>query len=294
MDHNFRASMRYRRQINRSFSLTNNTFVSYENDPNYDIGLSVNRPTSGYFLLANTLSGTYQWNRRLSTVTSYSFNTIVYEDQSLEGEGYRRHQFSNQFRYSFKRRLTGTLTYRYGFSEYEDNEEGDGVNQSLLAGVDYNWNRRTSVSFKAGVEHQSYDDAEREDEYAPRLEAAFGYVLGKRTNIRWSHSLGFDDTGRAGSLSGYTYRTYLSIGHGFSRRLNGSLSLSYVHSNFSDGVDDAPDSQEQSYFANAGLGYQLWRNISVQANYSYSLVTDDDDPEDYRRHRVFLGLMYSF
>jgi len=292
MDHNARVSLRYSRQVNRSLTVSNATYVSYETEPNYDIGLSVTRPTSGYFLGSNRLSANYQWNRRFSTVTGYSFSTILYEDQSLDNESYYRNSLTQDFRYAFKRRLSGTLSYRYNWTVYEDNDEGDSVTQSVLAGLDYQWNRRLSVSGKAGVDYRAYD-GEQDSEVAPRVEVGLSYILAKRTSASWRNLLSLDDTGRAGSQTGYSYRSSFGLSHGFSRRLGGSLSLNYIHSDYGNSVDGLEDGVEDTIYTGLSLNYMLWRNISLNANYNYSFSTADGQ-EDYSRHRLFVGMSYAF
>jgi opacity protein-like surface antigen len=293
MDHNFRMSASYSHQLSKSLSISDSIYISYETEPNYDVGLSINRPNSGYFLVSNNLSADYRWNRRFTSVTRYTFSTIVYDDEALEQEGYVNHQFSEQFRYSFKRRLTGTATYRYGMRTYEDNAEGDYSSHSLLAGINYGWNRRLSLTANAGLEYRLYD-GEIDDQLAPRVEASASYTLAKRTRARWVHSLSLDETGRAGEQSGYSYRTGLSLSHGVSRRLNTNASINYIFADYGDSPSGLEDSTENTFYGSLGIGYNVWKNVSLTASYSYSLVSSNDGSEDYVRHRFFAGVSYAF
>jgi hypothetical protein len=56
----------------------------------------------------------------------------------------------------------------------------------------------------------------------------------------------------------------------------------------------APDVNEHELSATAGLGYRLWENVSMDANYSYTLLTSDDALREYDRNRISLGLSASF
>jgi hypothetical protein len=226
-------------------------------------------------------------------VTRYTFSTIIYDDETLEQEGYMNHQFSEQFRYSFKRRLSGTATYRYGMRTYEDNGEGDYGSHSLLAGINYGWNRRLSLTANAGLEYRLYD-GEIDDQLAPRVEASASYTLAKRTRARWVHSLSLDETGRAGEQSGYTYRTGLSLNHGVTRRLNTNASINYIFADYGDSPSGLEDSTENTFYGSLGVGYNVWKNVSLTANYTYSLVSSNDGSEDYVRHRFFAGVSYAF
>lgn len=293
MDHNLRVGVRYSRQVSQNLSISDSFYVSYEMDPNYDVGLSVSRPTSGHFLASNRLSANYQWSARFSTSTGYSFSTVIYEDNSLDRESYFRHGISQDFRYAFKRQLKGVFTYRTGFTDYDTNDDnGQSYTHALMAGIDWSPKRRFSMTGRVGANLRVYD-GELDDRLAPRAELGMNYVVAKRTSARWLNVLGLDDTGRAGLQSGYSYRTSLSLGHGFTRRLNGNASLNYVHSDYSDGRNGLEDATEDSFALQLGMSYFLWRSVSLTGSYSFSLVAEDG-MDDYRRHRVLLGMSYSF
>lgn len=292
MDHNLRVGLRYSRQVSRQLTLSDSAYVSYEMDPNYDVGLSVTRPTSGYFVASNSLRAQYQWTTRFSTSTGYSFSTILYEDSSLDRESYLRHGLTQDFRYSFKRQLTGVFTYRLGFTDYEGNDNGDSYTHALLAGADWKPKRRFSMTGKVGANYRVYD-GDLDNRWAPRVELGLNYAVAKRTSAQWLNMLGLDDTGRAGSQSGYTYRSSLSVGHSFTRRLSGNASVNYIHSDYEDGLGGLNDATEDTISLRLGASYSLWRAVSVFGNYSYTLISEDG-MDDYRRHRVLLGLSYAF
>jgi opacity protein-like surface antigen len=69
--------------------------------------------------------------------------------------------------------------------------------------------------------------------------------------------------------------------------------LNYAYSTF-DGIGIAPDVNEHEFSATAGLGYQVWNNVSVDANYSYTVLSSDDNLRDYDRNRISLGLSAQF
>ena len=45
---------------------------------------------------------------------------------------------------------------------------------------------------------------------------------------------------------------------------------------------------------NVGVSIGLWKNVSLDANYSYTTIASDVDFRDYNRHRVNVGLNASF
>lgn len=304
-DNTGRVTVVLARELTRSLTLTNSAYVSYQTDPDFDTGETVNQRTTGYFLGSNNLSADYQWNRRLTTVTGWRISSVLYEDDTLDNESYVRNELSQQFRYAFKRRLTGTLTYRYTIADYEESEVGDDSDYQasvVLAGVDYAWNRRLSISASAGVEYRTYDASDFDDEVAPRVEAAVNYILAKRTTARWVNAFSLDDSGRTGSQSGgYSYRTGLSLNHIFTRRLSGNLALNYVFQNYGDSVEidgvqsgGINEGDENTFYASIGFNYRLWKTWGLTGSYSYSMVNSDDELSDYDRSRVFFGVSYTF
>ena len=55
-----------------------------------------------------------------------------------------------------------------------------------------------------------------------------------------------------------------------------------------------PNINEHEISASAGIGYRFWDNVSVNANYSYSVLASDDALREYDRNRVSLGLQATF
>ena len=54
------------------------------------------------------------------------------------------------------------------------------------------------------------------------------------------------------------------------------------------------DMTENEVNASAGLAYRLWNNVSMDAQYSYTLLSSGDELRDYDRNRVSLGLSAQF
>jgi len=81
--------------------------------------------------------------------------------------------------------------------------------------------------------------------------------------------------------------------HQFDKRLSVNGGASYVYSQF-DGSGAVDDVTENSILLSAGLNYLLWSNVSLNAQYSYTLLQSDDSLRDFDRNRVSLGVNASF
>ena len=76
-------------------------------------------------------------------------------------------------------------------------------------------------------------------------------------------------------------------------RISTNAGIHYVHSNFQ-GNDRVGSASENEIDATLGVSVGLWKNISLDANYSYTTIASDVDFRDYNRHRVNVGLNASF
>ncbi len=118
-------------------------------------------------------------------------------------------------------------------------------------------------------------------------------VIGKDTTFRWFHWLGYTDNDAAGVQTEYSYRTGVTLEQRLAQRLTGSLSLHYIHGDFENG-GVLSDYSEDTFAGSIGLDYRLWRNISLNGSYWYSINSSDNEFREYDRHRVSLGVNATF
>jgi hypothetical protein len=312
--HNGRVGLSYARQFTRQFAVSNGFYASYQTDPDFDVGATVNRRTGGSLYLNNALSATYTWSHRIATVTGYAFSSVTYDDdeegvedgRSVASEDNMSHTFSQEFRYSFDRRTTLTASYRYNIMDYTGDgavgsSQGDSTSHFFLLGGDRYFNRGFSISGSAGVQYREYTDT-GDGQAAPYGEFAVNYRRKEsRTVIRWHNRFGLDDTGFAaragqeGGDGGYSYRTGITLNQQLRRRLSLNASANYIYQTFPstfNGLDE--DEVEQTVNATIGLTYQLRRRIGLNFNYAFTTVISDDPLQEYDRHRLYAGVTWAF
>ena len=68
----------------------------------------------------------------------------------------------------------------------------------------------------------------------------------------------------------------------------------YVFSEFDGNGSTTEDIDEQQVNATAGLAYRIWNNVSLDAQYAYTLLTSGEEIREYDRNRVSLGLSAQF
>ncbi len=285
----------YFRQINQRLSFGDALHFSHQTQPDFSVGDSINRPTSGYYSGSNRLWVDYNWTSRFSTATSHTVNYISYDDEAQQEEDNTRHTFSEELRYSLTQKTRASLNYRFSFSDYPHNPEAESQSHFLLLGVDRPLGRFFSVSVKGGAEFRSYDGP-LGDETSPYSEASINYLARKNTTFRCYYRSGLEDTGSAGQEKNFSRRIGLTMSHHFSPRLALNVSLDNVNADYSDSPAGLQDRQEDTFHTSVGLSYfrPLSRRINFNANYSFTMVDSDDPFAEYDRHRVSLGLSANF
>lgn len=286
----------YTGQIDSRLTIGNNLHVIHQTEPDFSVGTSINRPTSGYFSGSNRLWAIYKLSNRFSAETSFTASGISYDDEEVEDENNFTGTFSEKLRYALTLRTTATLEYRYSFSQYPDNPAADSTSNFILIGVDRPLGRFLSMSLSGGEEFRSYDGPLGE-RTAPYAQAAINYRARENTTFRLYYRSGLETTGRAGRQSNSSRRMGLELTHRFTPRLSFNMAVDSIQSDFSGGgATGLLNSTEDTLHASLGLHYSrpLWRRFNFDANYTYAMVDSDEEAAEYQRHRVSMGVSARF
>jgi hypothetical protein len=268
--------------------VNNNFYLTYEIEPNFGVGASTARRNGQYWYGYNNFSVAYAWSERFSTTSSYTVDGIKYEDGEIgQFEDRFSHLFSQQFSYALDRTMKAVMEYRFRTTRYDRATSANFTSHYLLAGVDKAWSERSSASFRAGAEYQ---DSERSQNTAPYFEAAISHAASQKTSVQMVAAFGYDGSELGNFDSRYSYRAGANASHQVSDRLRLNGGVNYIYSDF-DGDNSITEHQVN---ATAGVGYRVWENISLDANYTYTLLTSEDEFRDYDRNRIYLGLNASF
>jgi hypothetical protein len=289
-DYSARAVFNISHAASERLKFVNNFYLSYEVEPNFGLGASTALRNGQYFYGYNNFAASYAWSERFSTTTSYTIDGIKYDDSQIgQMEDRLSHLISQQFAWAWTKTAKIVGEYRYRTVDYR-HANTDYHSHYLLAGVDKAWSERTNGSFRAGAEFYS---SQRSDKTAPYFEASLSHATSERTTLQVFTSVGFDGSEIGNYGSRYSYRLGASATHQVSKKLRINGGVNYAYSTF-DGIGLAPDVNEHEFSATAGLGYQVWRNVGIDANYSYTILSSDDSVRDYDRNRVSLGLSAQF
>lgn len=269
-----RVGFDYRRRINPKLTITNSFYAAYEVEPDYQIGATIAQNTEQYFYGHNSTAFAYAWNRRFSTVTSYTIHGVWYEG---DGDDYLTNIFANEFRYAMNRTTTAAFTYRYALSDFDISDDYD--SHYVLGGVDHIFDPRLIGSARIGAEF-------REGDSTPYFEGSLTYRVTKKTDLRWYANYGYSTNGTDSGTESH-FRSGLTASHRFNSRFTGSMGIHYV--------PQGEDYNEQDVIAaSAGFNYVLFRNVSLNGGYNYTSSTSDNDYLEYDRHQIQLGIASQF
>lgn len=286
-----RAAFNIAHEISQRLKISNNFYAAYEVEPNTAIGATTTLWNGQYFYGYENFNVSYAWSRRVTTTTSYTIDGIFYDDAFISASEDRlSHIIAQQFAYALSPRTQLVAEYRYRNVNFKNRSDVDFQSHYALAGVDHAWSQRLTTSVRGGAEFFS---SERTDQVAPYGEFALDYFVDRQTSIRWFSAIGFDATELQQFDSRYSFRTGLNANHQVDRRLGLNGGVSYVYSDF-DGGDIIPSVTENSIFLSAGLSYLLFSNVSLNANYTYTILSSDDPFREFDRNRVALGMSASF
>ncbi len=276
-------------------ALSASAYLTYQTEPDFNTAFGINRRAGNYFYTVDKLALSYQWAPRFSTVTSYTFGAINYDDSSIGAfEDRFEHTFGNEFRFLVLPTTTLVAEYRFEIIDF-DEAIRDSTTHFVLGGLDHTFNPRFNVSLRAGAEFRDFDNfGERTSPYA---EATLRYALGERTSISWLNRYGLEEPDVPGTQSRTTFRSGLTVAYGIAPRITLSGAVFYQHDDNDAVVAPTfiiPFFAEDSLDIGLGLRYDINRVFAVLAGYSHTEVFSDIALREYARNRYYLGLNATF
>ncbi len=266
-------------------------------DPNLDTSDTAER--GGNFLTStNSLSASYQWLPRFSTVTSYSLRLRRYDEDVIASSRNRvEHKFGQQFRYLLLPVTTIVGEYRLALVSYADSSR-DSTTNILLGGIEQTFSSRLSGSFRAGVQSRSAE-GEGSDRTRPYFSSNVNYVLGEKTEINWTNRYSIqesDDSNVSGPTSRTSFRTGLGLRHALTPRISTTLSAYYSTGSGGDSTEPNgdPSSGRDTLALSFSAGYAVNRHLSANVGFTHIEVDSDSLTNSYSRNRYSAGLRFTF
>ncbi len=281
--------------ISPRLTLNSAVYLRYGIEPDFALGLGENRRSGNYFTTADSLSASYAWYERFSTVTTYTLNVVRYDDDAV-GQFLNRwdHGFAQQFRFLLLPVTTIVGDYRLSVSQYQGDGQ-DSFAQFFLIGIDHTIGPHLQGSIRGGAELRSSDQSE--DTFTPYGEASLSYAIGERTSVSWNARYSKADSNSIFASSRTSFSTGLQMRFGLTPRISGTLAA-YYNNDQNEGRKISffqfPSFTEQSFDIGGDLTYAISPRWSASAGSHYTQVSSDFNGRDYGRARYYGGLNYSF
>jgi hypothetical protein len=271
----------------------------YTSEPNFASNIGPTQRAGSYFATADELSAAYRWSRRFSTVSTYSFRLVRYQNSSSAAFSDRQENaFGEEFRFDLFRTTVLVADYRFLVVNYVSSPL-DSTTSFLLAGVEHSFSRRLQGQFRGGVSFRSFDEGG--SEVNPDFEGSLNYVLGSHSSIGWTAQYGTEQSTEQNVASQITFRTGLQFRYAFTARISSAISFNYQHNDNQGGVTTtgsvAPTGGSfatDAYDVLADLRYQINRHADVDLGIQHSESTSADPTQDYSRNIYSIGLNFTF
>ena len=267
------------------------SFMTYQDAPDVVLGLNQANNISDYFYSANTIAFGYQWTRRFSTVTSYTLDTLFYDNSvAAHDDDWLQHIFGQQFRFLVLPMINAVAEYRFGYVDYLylDNNS---YSHYVLGGIDATLSPRLEFGFRAGAEFRHLEGPQGGDVSYPYFESTLAYRYQPGSTLQWYNRYGLEQPDLAGPGYRKTFRTGIRVNHQFGEKWRGIAAAYYSWNEYHVAgpifTEDIVDVSLQS-------SYQLTRAFSLDAGYTFTRDFSDIVTRDYYRNRVFVGGTFSF
>ena len=260
-------------------------YGAYQTEPNFQSDVGPENVRAAYFYTTDIFSLTYYWLPRLSSITSYTFQRIKYEE-SLIGSFQDRFQntFGERFQYSLTSRTNLVADYRYELIDY-DTAPSDSTTHYALAGFDYHLTENLIVHVLGGEAFRSLQNAG--DRADPYVEGSLAYTRSNHSLI-WNTSYGYEAPNSQGVEIRTTLRTGLVLNYNLTSRLSSTASIYYHHD------DNQSAGTQDSFDLNFGLRYFINKHFTANVNYEHTTQGSLGSTPGYSRNRYFAGLTYTY
>ena len=301
VDYTGSVALMYLQRLTPRVQFTANVNASYQTQPDLSQVNTSTRQAGSFLSFSSKGDLTYRLSPRFSVVGSLSYNAIRYSEQAQQAGDYGETVFGTELRYLFSPRLTLLGEVRYSSTSYDMVSRRDAHTLYLLLGGEVTLSRRFTSTLRVGANVRSFDQGGN-SATSPYGELTLNYLLAKATVIRLNGRYGFEEPPDAQSKL-LSLRAGLSLVQSFSPRLHGSLGVNYVRQTTTStplavapakGTLPQVETSINTVDSTIGFDYNVTRNWTLNANYSYTREAGSIAQREYYRNRIFVGAAYDF
>jgi len=289
LTHNFSTRLSFRADV----------FAAYQTEPNFQSNIGPENVRAPHFNTNNIFSLSYHWLPRLSSITSFTFDRIQYEQTTATttavgiAQNRSQYTFAEGLQFSLTTRTNLNLQYRYLIVDY-DSAPRDSTTQFALVGFDHNLTKDLSIDVLGGTSFRSFkDDGSSIDPYGS-VNVSY---QGSNHSLSWLTTYGVEQATNSFAMGSTTFRTGLNARYGLTSRINARAAVYYYNSSNqgSSGTTSAGSTGAQDGLQfTLGLNYSINQHWAVNATTVYSAQFSSGATGGYSRNHYFAGVTYHY
>jgi hypothetical protein len=277
-------------------------YASYQTEPNFKSDIGPENVRAGHFDTNDIFSVTYRWLPRFTTVTSFTFQRIKY-DQSSSGTsqigisqvGMSQDRvdttFAEQLQFSLTSRTNLVGEYRFEMINY-DTAPTDSTTHYVLAGVDHHLTEHLVFHVRGGESFRSLENAG--DSVNPYFESLLGYVSSNHS-LTWITSYSLEAPNTQDVSVRQTLRTGLNLTYGLTSRISSMAAVYYHHDENEGSISSgAAVGPQDSFDLSLGLRYTINKHFVFHVDYDHTTEGSLGSTPGYSRNRYSAGLNYTY
>src|SRR6266700_6710283 len=285
LTHNFSTRLSFRADV----------YAAYQTEPNFQSNVGPENVRAPHFDSRDTFSLTYHWLPRFNTVTSYTFDRVLYAQSSSVATSSNRTQqtLGEQFRFSLTSRTNLIGEYRFETINYDTVPNRNSIIHLALAGVDHHLTEHLNFHVSGGESFLSLENDG--DSVSPYFEGSLGYTSGNHS-LNWTTSYGFEAPTAANASTRKTWRTGLNLTYRLSSRVNSTAAVYYHHDENGGSTSPGTSSAgtQESFDLTLGLRYTINKRFALHVDYQYTAQSSSGGTSGYSRNRYSAGLSFTY
>jgi hypothetical protein len=283
LTHNFSTRLSFRVDV----------YAAYQTEPNFQSNVGPENVRAPHFETRDIFSLTYHWLPRFNTVTSYTFDRILYAQSSSVGTSSNRIQqtFGEQFRFSLTSRTNLIGEYRFQTIDYET-ATNNSITHYVLVGIDHHLTKHLMFDARGGPSFRSLENDG--NTVNPYFEGRLQYASSNHS-LSWTTTYGYESPNAANVSNRTTIRTGVDLTYNLTSRLHSTTGFYYHHDDNQGGSSGTTSvgTQDSLQFS-LGLRYRINKRFSLHVDYQHTMQSSLESNPGYSRNRYSAGLSYTY
>jgi hypothetical protein len=313
--HRFGGGLKYQINPRANITIDEEFVIAQESEVLDPTGVFTTRSRGNNIRNTVALSALYEMTRLLATEVSYSNNYIDYDDSGVSSRSALldrvEHRIGGNLRWETAPTTIALVGYDFGVKDQTSNDPIVGTTSSSIrdnrshygyVGVDHDFTSKLHASLRTGVQYTEYPNLPAgadDNTINPYADGNISYDFRKGSSIqlgirhdRSQTDLFALDASASPTLDAETTTGYAAITYGFTAKIQGTVNSQLQYSTFERGAADS--SNDLFLLVGANLEYEISRNFSAQAGYSFDRLDSDQVLRSFTRNRVYLGFRATY